>query len=110
MRFWDQHQVKVRDVDQVRLIREQGRAFIERTEIAELYQAVLNAPDGQRMLAHFLNMAGLLKTSQVDGDPFRTAWNEGRRSVALEVLELLRWNALDALKLSQARQTSTLSE
>ncbi len=108
--WWDQHQVKVRELGQVVKVREMGRAFVERTWRAELYQRVLDTPEGQRMLADLVETAGLLKVSQVDGDPHRTAFNEGRRALVLEILELVRWNALDIIKLSQARQTSSIED
>ncbi len=100
----------MRELETVSRAREMGRAFLDRTWRAELYQRAFGTGDGQRVLADILDAAGILKNSQVDGDAYRTAYNEGRRSIALEILELLRWNALDVMKLSQARQSSTLEE
>lgn len=49
----------------------------------------LDQPHNRRVLSKIFDMAPLLGTVHVHGSPEATAFNEGRRSVVLEVLSYL---------------------
>lgn len=71
--------------------------------MAALYQGVFKTLDGRLMLVDLLSSCGVLTGSHVPGDPYETAWHEGRRSVGLELMERLRIGPEGLLELSQAR-------
>lgn len=63
-----------------------------------LYTAA--APAGRRWLWHLLASAGIYSPSYAD-NALRTAYNEGRRSLGLEILNLLTEEAPEAYLLMQ---------
>lgn len=80
-----------------------GAAFIARFKIASLYRDVLGRDDGRRVLIDICNRAGLLKVCEVRADPNMAIWHDGRRSLALEILDLVRWDAEELVRLAEER-------
>lgn len=76
-----------------------------RLRIYRAYRRVFAGPDGRTVLHDLMRRNGLLATSQVDGDPHRTAFNEGRRAAVLELLSVLRLTEADLMQLSEERLT-----
>jgi hypothetical protein len=68
---------------------------------ARAYEQVFASPDGKRVLYDILRAGGLLTISHVPGDPYSTEWNDGRRSLALHIVDQLRWNEAELVKLAQ---------
>lgn len=54
----------------------------------QAYARLFACPDGETVLADLEARAGLFRSS-FSGDPSRTAFNEGRRSMALHVRHML---------------------
>ena len=52
------------------------------------YRQALSDKDGQFLLASLLDFTGFYKQS-FSSDPYQTAFNEGRRSVALHIIQML---------------------
>lgn len=55
-------------------------------------EQIVARPDGRRVMWRILELAGPNRISHVPGDPYSTAFNEGRRAVANEIL-LMLWDA-----------------
>jgi hypothetical protein len=68
---------------------------------ARAYEQVFASPDGQRVLYDILRAGGILTISHVPGDPYSTEWNDGRRSLAMHIIDQLRWNEAELVKLAQ---------
>ncbi len=96
----------MRTLDPAR-IRKMGAAFLNRARVSEAYKRVFDTPDGKRVLADILERGMVLQTSIVAGAPDMTQANEGRRQLALEIVEQLRWNPMDVLALAEARADET---
>lgn len=78
-----------------------------RTRFAQALQAYYDTPDGSFVINELMKRCGLLTTS-VDPDPLAMAFAEGRRSVALDMLNELRFSTADAQRLSEEREFSDL--
>jgi len=52
------------------------------------YQIAFGTPEGKRVLLDLIDQCGILRAS-FEADPYRTAYNEGRRGVALMILGVL---------------------
>lgn len=89
--------------DLLERIRGMGPKFSRRARLHEAYKAVFGSADGKRVLADILKHAGVLETSMIAGDAHMTAFNEGKRALALGVLGELRWNPMDLLALAEQR-------
>lgn len=89
--------------DLITRMRAMGEAFLRRARLSENYKAVFNHGAGKIVLADILKKGGVLETSVVAGDVQMTAFNEGKRSLALSIVEELRWNPMDLLALAEER-------
>lgn len=56
------------------------------------YRRTFSSDYGQRVLADMLRRGGVMQSSFVAGDPQMTAFREGRRRVALEIIETINRN------------------
>lgn len=72
----------------------------QRLADARAYEQVFASPEGQRVLYDLLRAGGVLQTSLVPGDPQGTAFNDGRRSMALHIIDQLRWSEAELAKLA----------
>lgn len=61
--------------------------FIDRKQ--SKYKEVFNGSIGEFVLASIFDFAGFYKQSFVAGDSYATAFNEGKRAIALHILQLL---------------------
>lgn len=94
----------------IQKLRHMGEAFIAKYRIASAYQETFGHPAGQMTLRDILRRAGVLETSIVQGDAQLSAWKEGRRALALEIIECLRWNEMELLSLATERTADTLAQ
>lgn len=96
--------------------REQAARFLAAQvggELGAAYRRVFDGPDGKLVLADILKRGRLLSVSVEPGDALTTGLNDGRRALALEIVQLLRWTELDLLTLSHertARQIEALED
>jgi hypothetical protein len=60
--------------------------FLTRKNTA--YKQAFNGPAGEFLLASILDFAGFYKQS-FSSDPYQTAFNEGKRAVALHLIQIL---------------------
>jgi hypothetical protein len=72
------------------------------------YRTVFNTPDGQMVLADIFRFCGMDADIQVPGEPHETAYNAGKRRVALRICSLLDFTEREAAAL--AKQERTLTE
>jgi hypothetical protein len=72
------------------------------------YQAAFATDSGRIVLADLLRAAGLLAVCHTPGDPCDTAFNDGRRSLGLHVVQQLRWSEAELLKLALARTAGVM--
>lgn len=78
----------------------------ERAATARAYQAVFRSAGGQAVLADILTRAGMVGSSFVPGDPHATAFNEGKRRLALEIIERLNVNPDALLRMLREGETA----
>ncbi len=55
-------------------------------------EQIVSRPDGRRVMWRVLELAGPNRISHTPGDPYQTAFLEGKRAVANEILMML-WDA-----------------
>lgn len=79
----------------------------DRIRLHESYQVVFQSPDGEKVLRHIMKVGNVTKPSFVAGDPHSTAFNEGRRHLALSIL---RFVGKDHKKLIQMIEEGTNDE
>lgn len=78
--------------------------------LGRAYRELFDGPTGELVLNDLLREAGMLDDGFVPGEPDTSAFNAGKRSVALHILEKLRWTETALLALSQARTDETIFE
>ena len=64
---------------------------------------MFNTPEGQEVLRDLLKAGGVLKVSHSLDGAETTAFNDGKRALALHVLNRLRWTEGELIALSQQR-------
>ena len=60
----------------------------EKKRLAD-YRTIFEGPQGQRVLADLCHRHGIFDPCHVPGDPYTTAYNDGRRSVVVDLLRYL---------------------
>ena len=55
--------------------------------IQNAYKELFNSPLGKVVLEHLFINLKMHETTLVANDPYATAWNEGRRTVYMEILK-----------------------
>lgn len=85
------------------------RHFRRALRIKAAYRETFESPAGTLVLRDLLRRAGALETSMEPGDPGMTAFREGRRSLALDVLQQLRWSEGELAQLARERDPDALS-
>jgi hypothetical protein len=84
---------------------EDGAREEYKARISRAYQELfLRHPSGKAVLADLMSKGGVLMTSHEPGDPYSTAFNEGRRVTVLEILGQLRWTEGEALHMALQRK------
>ena len=91
-------------LDRFKKVMERQRA------IRSAYHLVFNSPEGKLVLHDLLAAGGVLETSMTPNDPQGTAWREGRRSLALEIIHKLRWTEGEMMALALARTQDHLAQ
>ena len=86
------------------------RAMQRRRALANAWRDAYALPAGKMIVHDLLESCGLLEVSHTPQDATQTAFQEGRRSVALEILERLRWQGDELMALAQQRQTEKRQE
>lgn len=80
----------------------------KRRRLDALYRSLFSSPDGRVVLQDLLRNVGVLSVAHAPGDPCETAFQDGRRSVGLELMQRLRWTEGELVQLSQERTSSQL--
>jgi len=75
-----------------------------------LYHDLLNIPEGKEMLADMAHRHYMFTTTHVPGDPHYTAFNEGRRSVVVELLQLANISLSELQATLKRQETDGRSE
>ena len=73
------------------------------------YKQVLQSPDGKFLLAALLDFSGLYRQS-FSTDPYQTAFNEGKRAVALHIIQQLEFKEEDIRDLIRDYRTDMFSQ
>ena len=63
-----------------------AEAVQQQRQLAQDYRTAFATEAGQRVLADLLRRTGLARATMVQGDTHATAFNEGRRSIGLELV------------------------
>lgn len=85
------------------------QVFDKRKELAHAYATTFNSPGGKIVLQDLLRKAGILEVAHEPGDPYMTAWRDGRRSMALEIIEALRWTEGELVTLAQEQTAEQIA-
>lgn len=78
-------------------------------KLASAYQAVYASPDGALVIADILREAGILSVAHVEGDPGTSAFNDGKRAMALHVVQRLRWSEGELVALARQQTSEDLN-
>lgn len=81
--------------------------FINRKQAK--YKEVFNGSMGEFVLASIFDFAGFYKQSFVANDPHTTSFNEGKRAVALHILQLLALKEEDIRELVRSYRSEMFS-
>ena len=80
-----------------------------RYALATAYSRAFGSPEGQLVLRDLLREGGMLSVSHVEGDAHSTAFNDGKRALALHIVQRLRWSEGELLQLGQELAADTLA-
>lgn len=72
------------------------------------YAAAFGTPEGRAVLADLMRASGVLAVSHTPGDSHETAYAEGRRSVGLHIINMMKWNEAELLHLARERRREML--
>lgn len=81
-------------------------AFRHRARTSQAYRAVYEMPEGKFMIEDLLRKGGVLEAAPPEDSRFY----EGRRSLALEILNELRWSESEMVHLAEQTTAHTLAE
>jgi hypothetical protein len=70
-------------------VRKKHDAAAARALLLEDYRNTFGTEAGQRVLADLLRRHQVMDSTYVAGDPMGTAYSEGKRRVALEIIEMI---------------------
>lgn len=80
-------------------------AFRRRARTAQSYRATYDTPEGKFMIEDLLRKGGVLEAAPAEDSRFF----EGRRSLALEILNELRWSESEMIQLAEQTTANTLA-
>lgn len=86
---------------------EQERLQQERRELALCYRRTFASRDGQEVLADILRRGQVMQTT-FDPTPTVAAFNEGRRRIALEIVEMLNADPGQLAQLALTGETENI--
>lgn len=86
---------------------QERQALEERVLLGDDYRFVFGSPAGQRVLADILHRAGLMADTY-DAHPTNAAYAQGKRRVALDIVELINADPDDRLRLARTGETEAL--
>lgn len=84
------------------------QAAKEAAALVQAYRAVFSTPAGKDVLADILTRGGMVASSFAAGDPHMTAFNEGKRRLALEIIERLNVDPNALLTMLRTGETAGL--
>lgn len=79
---------------------------LELARLTAAYQSTFSSVSGQEVLRHLVSIS-VTVPSHVPGDPYTTAFNEGRRHLVLSILRQLN---RDVFEMIQAQRTGGTNE
>lgn len=68
------------------------------------YQKVFGSERGKKVLRHMMRISGFLSTSHVNNDPYSTAFNEGMRSMVIQIIKKTKIDIKDLEERLQQNQ------
>ena len=71
------------------------------SEIHDSYRAVFNTKDGERVLEHLVKVGFVDTTVHTPGDPYDTAFIDGKRSSVISILRFIERDPRELLRLVQ---------
>jgi hypothetical protein len=74
------------------------------------YRAVFETPEGEIVLQDILREGGLLEVATVDGDPYATHFRDGKRALALHIVETLSWSESQVVAFAQSQTGEALGQ
>lgn len=80
-----------------------------RLAVSEAYRRLYDTPEGQIVMHDLMRRCGILEVSAEAGDAHMTYFRDGRRSIALEIMQELRWTEGELVKLAQEQTSERLN-
>ena len=90
-------------------LRGRAAAWLRRQQLAAAYGQLFTSIDGTLVLNDLLREAGVLETS-MSAEPHETSFREGKRAMALYILDKLRWAPGELAALAQERTADQMAE
>ena len=78
--------------------------------LARAYRNTFATPEGEIVLGDLLRAGGVMEICHQPGDAHATAFKDGRRSLALHIIDQLRWSEPELLRLARQRSTEAVSD
>lgn len=78
-------------------LKDEVESLKQRLSLHQHYHSVFESPQGKAVLHDLLAACGMFRTSQ-DSNPHTTAFNEGKRVIALHILDRMRLDKVEAIQ------------
>lgn len=78
--------------------------------LVSAYREALGGERGRIALADILRRGHVMETTYVTGDPYATAFREGRRRLALEIVEMVNRDPNAAIEMARTGEVADLME
>ena len=78
-------------------LKDEAESLKQRLSLHQHYQTIFESPQGKAVLHDLLAACGMFRTSQ-DSNPHTTAFNEGKRVIALHILDRMRLDKVEAIQ------------
>lgn len=88
----------------LRRVLDRGRRFLR---LRHCYRLVYASPEGREVLQDILRSCRVNRSSHVRGDPYTTAYNEGKRAIGVTIGRLLNMSEDEALRFVEQQEDLT---
>ena len=86
------------------------KALRRQLRVNAAYQRLFETDDGKLVLLDLLAAGNLLQTSVIVDAPHMTSFNDGKRALALHIIERLRWSEGELVALAMRRTAAQISD
>lgn len=84
--------------------------FQAQVALGVAYREVWESVAGRKVMIDLMQQAGLLEVGYVPGEPEALLFNDGRRSIGVHILTMMRWSEGELVQLAIERTGGELAE